>query len=184
MKEFRLDHHLLHSALAGEGKLEQYDLYVSEPQEGTGTRSALAVARLGSRACGHPTFVHGGAIAALLDDVFGCAFFASSLGTGFTANLTVDYRRPLPPDTLVHVRAAVERTEMSSSGRSKKVFLVGSLVDAADGRVYTDARALFIVKMPPPSVLQSLLGAMGMAAPPPAQPFHLLPVPPGTPARV
>lgn len=161
LRAYRLEHHLLHTALAGEGKLERYELYVSAPSAGAGHRSALAVARLGSRACGHPAVVHGGAIAALLDDVFGCAFFASALGTGFTANLSVDYRKPLPPGTLVHVRARVDRVEPSSSGRSKKVFLVGSLVDAADGTLYTEAKALFIVKTQSPSLWEKVMGLVG-----------------------
>ena len=51
-------------------------------------------ARLGTRAvCGHPTIIHGGALAAIFDDSFGALFFASRIGNGFTANLSVDYRQ-------------------------------------------------------------------------------------------
>ena len=167
LSAYAVDHHLLHTALAGAGKLERYELYVSEPSatSGDARRSALAVARLGPQACGHPQVVHGGAIAALLDDVFGCAFFASSMGQGFTANLTVDYRKPLRPGRTVHVRAAVERVEPSSSGRAKKVFLVGRITDAEDGTVITDARALFIVKVQPATPWGTLLAWLGFAPP-------------------
>ena len=62
-------------------------------------------------ACGHPSIVHGGAIASVLDDTFGVLFFASRLGNGFTANLNVNYRKPLAAGTDVTVHVAVDRVE-------------------------------------------------------------------------
>jgi acyl-coenzyme A thioesterase PaaI-like protein len=116
------------------------------PGGGAG-KAVVAHARLGSKACGHPHIVHGGALASLLDDAFGVAFFTAKLGSGFTANLSVDYRRPLAAGTDIVVRAAIERVEVSATSGAKKVFLVGSVCDAASpATVYTEARALFIVK--------------------------------------
>lgn len=112
-------------------------------------RSVIAKARLGSKACGHPHIVHGGALASLLDDVFGVSFFASKLGGGFTANLTINYRKPLPAGKDVLVMATIDRIEESASG-SKKVYLVGKVLDEADQSiVYTEGNALFIVKAIP-----------------------------------
>jgi len=70
LTKHNMDHHLLHSALSGEDKLEKYDLYLDSQKQ-----NLRAVARLGDKACGHPRIVHGGAIASLLDDAFGSLFF-------------------------------------------------------------------------------------------------------------
>lgn len=145
MSKFSLDHHLLHSALAGDDKLERYELHLSSKDK----RSVIAKARLGSKACGHPHIVHGGAIASLLDDAFGASMFASKMG-GFTANLTINYRRPLPAGRDVVVSATIDRVEVSTSSGAKKVFLVGKVTDEADASVvYTEGSALFIVKAVP-----------------------------------
>ena len=99
----------------------------------------------------------------MLDDTFGVAFFAAKLGGGFTANLTVNYRKPLPAGRDVYVKATIDRIEESSASGSKKVFLVGSVVDAHDqSTVYTDAQALFIVKAVPSSnkLVESVHAAM------------------------
>lgn len=124
----------------------------------------MAHARLGSKACGHPHIVHGGALASLLDDAFGVAFFTAKLGSGFTANLSVDYRRPLAAGTDIVVKAAIERVEVSASSGAKKVFLVGSVCDAASpATVYTEARALFIVKAVNSALVEATVKAMDEA---------------------
>ncbi len=78
------------------------------------------------------------------------------LGSGFTANLNVNYRKPLPAGTNVVVHANIERTETSRSG-SKKVFIAGKVVDAANEAIaYTEATALFICKaLPEPAEVVS-----------------------------
>lgn len=106
MSKYNLDHHLLHSALSGDDKLERYDLALAPD-----ARSLRAIVRLGDQACGHPRIVHGGAIASILDDAFGVLFYAAKVGNGFTANLHVDYRKPLPAGTDVHVFTRIDRVE-------------------------------------------------------------------------
>ncbi|KAI9312994.1 HotDog domain-containing protein [Zopfochytrium polystomum] len=55
--------------------------------------------------CGHAGIVHGGLIGALFDDFFGTLFLLNAGGrySGFTANLTIDYRTPLPASTTVAI---------------------------------------------------------------------------------
>lgn len=143
MSRFKLDHHLLHSALSGDNRLEKYAMHLHKGDR----TSVLAHARLGSQACGHPGIAHGGALAALLDDAMGTAFFSAKLGSGFTASLTLQYKRPVPAGRDVLVHATIDRIEPSSSGASRKVFLTGAICDAADPAiVYTTAESLFIVK--------------------------------------
>ena len=96
-------------------------------------------------ACGHPHIVHGGAIASLLDDAFGSLFFACRIGNGFTANLNVDYRAPMPAGCDIRIETWVDRVE------GRKVFLVGRVVDVNSATVYTEGRALFVMKAVPSS---------------------------------
>lgn len=60
-----------------------------------------------------------------------------------------DYKKPLPAGRDVFVTASIDRIEESASG-TKKVYLVGSIVDKEDATVvYTQAKSLFIVKAVP-----------------------------------
>ena len=101
--------------------------------------------------CGHPTIVHGGALAAVFDDCFGALFVASRFGNGFTANLSIDYRRPVPAGTDLILDVHIDRVETGKKG-SKKIFFKGVLrapgtSDAGVAPViYTEGTALFVVK--------------------------------------
>ena len=150
-----LEHHLLHGALKGAGRVERYELSLSDESP----PRLLAAARLGDRSCGHPLFLHGGAIAALLDDCMGMLFLSLGKGTGFTANLSVDYRNPIPHGTELHVTAALERTEVSQKSGATKVFLRAEVRGAASNKLYAEGRALFVVK--PPQLGMLLAGALG-----------------------
>lgn len=69
---------------------------------------------------GPPNCVHGGALAALLDELLGSACVVNGIG-GYTGTLTVVYRSPTPLGTLLHLRGWVERSE------GRKVFAAGTL---------------------------------------------------------
>ncbi|MFV2197368.1 PaaI family thioesterase [Nocardiopsis sp. LOL_012] len=84
---------------------------------------------------GPPGCVHGGWIAALLDQAIGSASaFATSVG--MTARLEVDYRRPTPLFMPLEITAGVERVE------GRKVYVRGEI--RAHGKVTAEARALMI----------------------------------------
>jgi hypothetical protein len=88
----------------------------------------------------------------------GTLFLSLGEGNGFTANLNIDYRRPIPAGTRVEIVADLDRIETSSSSStkapSKKVYIRGVIRSAEDagGEVqptrvtYTEATALFITK--------------------------------------
>ena len=84
--------------------------------------------------------------AALLDDAMGTLFLSSGHGTGFTANLSVNYRRPIPHGTRLRVECAVDRVELSARSGAKKVFLTSRIVGAGGGGLYAEATAIFVVK--------------------------------------
>lgn len=136
----------MHNTLATDDALAQYDLFLSKDRQ-----HLLAKARFGGKACGHPQIIHGGAIASLLDDAMGTLFLSARLGNGFTANLNIDYRKPMAAGTPVVVEAGVDRVETARSGAAK-VYITARIRDAeghASPGVYAEATALFVVKAVP-----------------------------------
>jgi acyl-coenzyme A thioesterase PaaI-like protein len=84
---------------------------------------------------GPPGLVHGGWIAAMLDQAVGSV---SSVETspGLTARLEIDYRRPTPLFTPLEITSWVERTE------GRKVYVAGRI--RAHGQVTAEGKALMI----------------------------------------
>jgi len=81
---------------------------------------------------GPPGHCHGGWVAAMFDEALGFA----QLAPGFTAYLHVNYRKPTPLNTKLHIKAWVESVE----GRKRLVKGECSL----DGTLLSDAEGLFI----------------------------------------
>ncbi|KAI9339279.1 HotDog domain-containing protein [Obelidium mucronatum] len=121
------------------------------------------VVRFGENLCGHPGIVHGGLISAFFDDAFGSLFWINSNGafTGVTANLTVNYRSPMPAPTNVAFILWLEREEgrkvflkaeaRSVAGQSDKegdtglgVGSIGASVAGSKSILFAEATALFI----------------------------------------
>ncbi|MCU1480635.1 MAG: hypothetical protein JWQ19_1421 [Subtercola sp.] len=87
---------------------------------------------------GPPGFVHGGISALLFDELLGTAM-ARAGRWGMTAQLTVDYRRALPLDTELTMKATV------SSAEGRKTWIEGSItVSSQPDVVFATASALFI----------------------------------------
>ncbi|KKK22895.1 hypothetical protein AOCH_000533, partial [Aspergillus ochraceoroseus] len=72
----------------------------------------IAFFPIGSQMCGHPGFVHGGLLSVLFDEVFAyCASQSFRTGSGMTANLNVNFRKPALPDRVYVLRAATVKVE-------------------------------------------------------------------------
>jgi uncharacterized protein (TIGR00369 family) len=63
---------------------------------------------LGLEYAGYRGFVHGGVIAAMLDEAMGWALFHLRGRYGITRSLNVDYRRPVRVSSPLTVRAAID----------------------------------------------------------------------------
>ena len=125
----------------GEEKLERYDISWF-PVE----KIVQARVRFGQDLTGHPGIGHGGAIASVFDDVFGVFFFALRIGTGFTANLNVDYKLPIPEGREVVYQVELQNVE------GKKVRLKSVVFDAENSNTtHARASALFVIKHIPSS---------------------------------
>mmetsp|Transcript_18211 Transcript_18211/g.48997 ORF Transcript_18211/g.48997 Transcript_18211/m.48997 type:complete len:238 (-) Transcript_18211:229-942(-) len=130
------DHSLIH-ARRGDGEFERFDVWMDEEHHRT-----IALVRLGDRLCGHRGIVHGGATAAICDELFGWTAHRCNPGRPtriFTASLDVHYKAPLPAGTDVAVTTAVVRRD------GRKVFMEAR-VESPDGAVlYATAKSLFII---------------------------------------
>ncbi len=96
--------------------------------------------RLGARYQGAPGMIHGGIIALVLDEALGkaCRFYDVR---AVTAELTVEYLRPVKVDQEIHVEGfAVER-------KDRNLFLAGEIRDA-EGRPLARGRGRFVVVDP------------------------------------
>ncbi|KAJ3074157.1 Thioesterase super member 4 [Podochytrium sp. JEL0797] len=119
----------------------------------------VTLVRFGTRVSGHPGILHGGMTSAFFDGVFGMLFMIQTkgIGSGVTANLSVDFRMAVEVGTDVAVVCWVEsvdgrkvrlRGEMRSvgipGGGSREGETVGERWAGDESIKYADATALFI----------------------------------------
>ncbi len=98
----------------------------------------LARVLFGRMAQGPPNHAHGGAIAAVLDEVMGFTAMMNGLPV-MTAKITIEYFDPVRLGNDIAVKGWIDRVE------EKKVFIKAEMLER-DGRVLTSAEGLLIVQ--------------------------------------
>ena len=121
----------VHGAMCKIGHIPRYEVY-----EKIGSQEIAVVVHVGDRLCGHPGIVHGGITSMIFDNSFGWLFTVAKVKSAFTANLNINYRKPVLANSTAIVRARV--TEI----QGRKLFM--SATWETDGVVYADATTLFI----------------------------------------
>ncbi len=102
--------------------------------------AAISTLRLARRFQGPHGFVHGGVIAALLDEAMSKAIHASARGASImalTRQMETEYLRPTPLGASLRLRGTQDRVE------GRKHFCSATLCDA-EGHVLARSKALFI----------------------------------------
>ncbi|KAL4749779.1 hypothetical protein BDW72DRAFT_204444 [Aspergillus terricola var. indicus] len=150
--------HFVAGTLSGETKLTSPPyMFLSrhapsqsaEDRASTGLRQSRAVTvfHTGRDMCGHPGYVHGGFLSVMFDEVFAhCVSQSFPSGTGMTANLNVDFRKPALPERVYVLRAETVKVE----GRKAWVEGVMKMMPAKktasedEAVLVAEARALFI----------------------------------------
>jgi acyl-coenzyme A thioesterase PaaI-like protein len=87
---------------------------------------------------GMKNYLHGGFISLLLDEVMGKTLFANKSGGALTANLTVNFRKPIPTGKKIQLRGEIQEVE------TRKRFVYGEILND-EGQKLADGTALFIV---------------------------------------
>lgn len=90
----------------------------------------------GEIAKGPPGHAHGGAIAAVLDEVMGATAWMNRLYS-MTAQLKINYLRAIPLNQEVYIEACIEKVV------GKKVTIKGRVFDD-DGTIYVETESLFV----------------------------------------
>ncbi|KAF0700371.1 Aste57867_9076 [Aphanomyces stellatus] len=124
--------HFIHS-LQGAGKYEILEVYGHNNKTST-----ASVIQFGANLCGHEGVVHGGCIGTVIDELFQWTTYWTTGRIGYTANLNVNYRRPMPVERAGIITAEMEKIE------GRKVYMKARLEDC-EGGVYTEATSLYLL---------------------------------------
>lgn len=132
-------HTLTGGALLGPGKMVVPPFSWTEE----GGKSLVGVSYVGSELCGHPGIVHGGFIATMLDEGLArCCFGALPHNIGVTANLNIDYRKPMPADSFLVLRATTTKVD------GRKAWVKGHIEllqeEGAKPIIFAEATAMFV----------------------------------------
>ena len=84
---------------------------------------------------GPPGFVHGGASAAVLDEAMGLAVFYSGFKV-VTANLSIEYRKPIPLGETITIQAVM-------SGKTERRILALGEIILPDGSVAVSTKGIY-----------------------------------------
>jgi acyl-coenzyme A thioesterase PaaI-like protein len=125
--------------LAGPGRIV-VPPYVWSQQSG---KDMVSIFYMGNDICGHPGLVHGGMLATILDEGLArCCFPVLPSGIGVTANLNIDYRKPVPANSYAVLRASTVKVE------GRKAWVEGRIETLPEGDeepvVLVEAKGLFI----------------------------------------
>ncbi|KAG2166760.1 hypothetical protein JADG_006499 [Aureobasidium aubasidani] len=129
------------------GTLQGDDKIASPPLTFAKTKAELPaivqIAHLGEKLCGHPTIIHGGLLATLLDEGLARACFpALPNKVGVTASLNITYKKPCPANSFVVLRAETTKVDGRKAWVKGWIELLGEGVE--EGEHLVEAEALFI----------------------------------------
>lgn len=104
------------------------------------TGETVSVIWFGGAIAGWPGVTHGGVTATILDETLGrCAVRQFPAQTGVTANLELDYLKPIITNSFYVIRA------MPQVGHTEKKCWVHGRLETLDGKVCVEAKGLFVV---------------------------------------
>ncbi|XP_040854852.1 acyl-coenzyme A thioesterase THEM4 [Ochotona curzoniae] len=86
---------------------------------------------------GNHGYVHGGAIATMIDMTAGSCVFVTG-GFVMTANMNIDYRRPIPLYSVVVINSRIDKIE------GRKYFVSCDIRSVDNKTLYTEATLLFV----------------------------------------
>lgn len=119
---------------------------------------------LGPNLCGHPTIIHGGLLATLVDEGLArCCFPALPNKVGVTASLTINYRNPCPANSYVVLKAETTKVEGRKAWVKGRLEILPSAEEweqgVKEGKVAVEADALFIEPRNTAGMMKIAVGA-------------------------
>lgn len=105
------------------------------------TGELIAVVWFGGAVAGWPGVTHGGLVATVLDELCGrCAVRQFPSQTGVTANLEINYRKPIMTNSYYVLRAIPQKETFTE----KKGWIEARL-ETLEGKICAEGKALFVV---------------------------------------
>ncbi|CAO3630594.1 unnamed protein product [Cunninghamella echinulata] len=99
----------------------------------------MIVCHLGKELCGHEGIIHGGMLATLLDECLACVAMPSLPNyVGFTANLNIDYRKPVKSNQWVVLKGKLNKVE------GRKAYVEAWIEDIEGQHKFVEATSLYI----------------------------------------
>ncbi|KAF9909981.1 hypothetical protein EC991_007600 [Linnemannia zychae] len=136
-------HHLTAGTLRGENMLSVHPIKFERKDQ----KEIVLFLHLGRSLCGHDRIIHGGLLATLLDEATGMVALPNlPYHIGFTANLNLNYRKPVKADQFVMIKAEFER------GEGRKGYTKASIHDL-QGNTLVECTALFVSPKNPVSMV-------------------------------
>ncbi|XP_028010080.2 acyl-coenzyme A thioesterase THEM4 isoform X1 [Eptesicus fuscus] len=136
------------SELVNKEKLSQAQLFTRSFEDGLGfeyvmfyneaEKRIVCVFQGGPHLQGMPGFFHGGATATMIDSTVGMNAIVSG-GIVMTANLNINFKRPIPLCSTVLINSQLDKME------GRKLFVSCNVQSVDEKILYTEATSLFIV---------------------------------------
>lgn len=114
------------------GATFEYVLFFNSEEQ-----KCLAIFQAGHLLEGPPGHVHGGAIATMIDTVVGAHATIVS-GPVVTANLNINYRKPIPLGSTLVIESSLVKKE------GKKIFITCTVTNSDGSKLHTESTALFV----------------------------------------
>ncbi|CZR51626.1 related to thioesterase family protein [Phialocephala subalpina] len=136
LPEHERSHRLTTGPLAGARAIGGYQRIFFNQESG----ETITVIWFGGAIAGWPGVTHGGVIATIFDESLGrCAIRQFPAKTGVTANLELNYLKPVVTNSFYVIRAVPDQ------GATDTKCWVSARLETLEGRVCVEAKALFVV---------------------------------------
>jgi len=103
----------------------------------------VGVLHFGQNLNGHEGIVHGGVVSLLFDDAMGFAYEAMGIKMAFTANLVLNFRKPVPAGCNALLR--VYHSKQPNEGNSRKLYFEAQLTSLDGQTLYAEGTSLYII---------------------------------------
>ena len=131
-KDYRTTH-AIYGNLMGDDRIEAYEVYKKNDSD-----EVKCILKFGNKLNGYPGIVHGGITALLFDNCFGWLFISMKIPKAVTANLTINYKKPIFANNAYVITTKLSKLE------GRKLTMEGTLSDK-NGAVLAESTSLFIV---------------------------------------
>ncbi|XP_078578237.1 acyl-coenzyme A thioesterase THEM4-like [Branchiostoma floridae x Branchiostoma japonicum] len=119
--------------ISEQGKGFEYAIFINKREQ-----RATCVCQFGPYLEGPPSHVHGGAVATMLDTVMGTCAYNILEGFHLTANLNINYKKPVRLGSTAIFLAKVDKQE------NRKAYLSAYVTSADGSTTLCDATSLFV----------------------------------------